>query len=86
MDENGMPLDPKSPKVVVERGRSVATVGSGNKSQVIIVGCVNAAGACIPPMIVWNLKTPAPELIEEEVPGTIYVWPFLQLMDGPRAV
>ena len=54
MDKSEMPLDPKSPKVVVERGSVAAAVGSGNKSQVTIVGCVNAAGACIPPMVVWN--------------------------------
>ena len=72
MDESGMPLDPKSPKVVVERGSVAAAVGSGNKSQVTIVGCVNAAGACILPMVVWNRKTLAPELTEGEVPGTIY--------------
>ena len=72
MDESGMPLDPKSPKVVVERGSVAAAVGSGNKSQVTIVGCVNAVGACIPPMVVWNRKTLAPELTEGEVPGTTY--------------
>jgi len=85
MDKSGMPLDPKSPKVVVERGSVAAAVGSGNKSQVTIVGCVNAAGACIPPMVVWNRKTLAPELTEGEVPGTIYGL-FLQWMDRPKAV
>ena len=86
MDESGMPLDPKSPKVVVERGSVAAAVGSGNKSQVTIVGCVNAVGACIPPMVVWNRKTLAPELTEGEVPGTIYGLSSNGWMDGPRAV
>ena len=38
LDESGMPLDPKSPKVVVERGSQAVAIGSGNKSQVTIGG------------------------------------------------
>ncbi|CAI8040325.1 Tigger transposable element-derived protein 6 [Geodia barretti] len=72
MDESGMPLDPKAPKVVAERGSSVTTVGSGNKSQVTIVGCCSATGLCMPPMVIWDRKTLAPELTIGEVPGTIY--------------
>ena len=72
MDESGMPLDPKPPKVVVERGRAACTMGSGNKSQVTIVGCVNAVGLCIPPMVIWDRKTLSPQLTIGEVPGTIY--------------
>ena len=45
MDESGMPLDPKAPKIVTHRGGSVVAMGSGNKAQVTIVGCVSAA-AC----------------------------------------
>ena len=72
MDESGMPLDPKSPKVVVERGSSAITIGSGNKSQMTIVGCVSAAGFVMPPMVIWDRKTLAPELTVGEVAGTIY--------------
>jgi hypothetical protein len=72
MDESGMPLDPKAPKVVAERGSSVTTVGSGNKSQITIVGCCSATGLCMPPMVIWDRKTLAPELTIGEVPGTIY--------------
>ena len=73
MDESGMPLDPKAPKVVAERGNSVTTVGSGNKSQVTIVGCCRAAGLCMPPVVIWDRKTLAQELTIGEVPGTIYM-------------
>ena len=72
MDESGMPLDPKPPKLVVERGRSAYALGSGDKSQVTVVGCVSAAGFCIAPMVIWDRKTLAPELTIGEVPGTIY--------------
>ena len=72
MDESGMPLDPKAPRIVAERGSSAITVGSGNKSQVTIVGCCSAAGFCMPPMVIWDRKTLAPELTIGEVPGTIY--------------
>ena len=72
MDETGMPLDPKAPKVVVERGGTACTVGSGDKSQVTVVGCISAAGFCIPPMVIWDRKTLAPELTIGELSGTIY--------------
>ncbi len=72
MDETGMPLDPKPPKVVVERGGTACAVGSGCKSQVTVVGCISAAGFCIPPMVIWDRKTLAPELTIGELPGTIY--------------
>jgi hypothetical protein len=48
MDESGMPLDPKAPRIVAERGSDATAIGSGNKSQVTIVACVSAAGfACL---------------------------------------
>ena len=86
MDESGMPLDPKSPRVIVERGSQAVAVGSGNKSQVTIVGCVSAAGFCIPPMVIWDRKTLAPELTIGEIPGTIYGlsangWMDMELFD-----
>ena len=72
MDESGMPLDPKSPRIVAERGSDAFTIGSGNKSQVTIVACVSAAGFCMPPMVIWDRKVLAPELTHGEVDGTMY--------------
>ena len=72
MDESRMPLDPNAPKIVVEHGSSAITIGSGNKSQVTIVGCCSVAGFYMPPMVNWDRKTLAPELTIGEVPGTIY--------------
>lgn len=62
MDETGMPLDPKAPKLVFERGSYASSLGTGNKSQVTVVACSCAAGFCLPPMVIWDRKTLAPEL------------------------
>jgi len=40
--------------------------------QITIVACVNAAGFCLPPMVILDRKTLASELAIGEVPGTIY--------------
>lgn len=72
MDETGMPLDTKPPKVVATRGGTVSAIGSGDKTQITVVACVNAVGYCIPPMVIWDRKLLAPELTVGEVPGTIY--------------
>lgn len=72
MVESGVPLDPKSPLVVAERGSAVTSIGSGNKSQVTIVACVSAAGFCMPPMVIWNRKVLVLELTQGEVDGTMY--------------
>ena len=56
MDETGLPHDPKSPRIVAERGSGAVTIGSGNKSQVTVVACVSAAGFSIPQMVIWDRK------------------------------
>ena len=73
MDETGLPLDPKPPRTVHLKGskRALACT-SGGKSQITAVGCVNAAGQAMPPMVIWDRKTMAPVLAEGEVPGTSY--------------
>ena len=72
MDESGMPLDPKSPKLVFEKGCHASCVTSGDKAQITIVACVSAAGFCLPPMVIWDRQSLSPELTIGEVPGTIY--------------
>ncbi len=60
MDESGMPLDPldpKPPKLIFQKGCQRATAfSSGNKKQITIVGCVNAAGNVMPPMVIFGLE------------------------------
>lgn len=73
IDETGLPLDPKSLKVVSGVGtKNPATVCAGNKTQITTVGCVSAAGYCIPPMVIYGRKTISREMVKDEIPGTLY--------------
>ena len=45
MDESGIPLDHRSPCVLARKGQKKST---GNKSQITIVGCINATGQALP--------------------------------------
>lgn len=72
MDESAMPLDPKSPKLVFDKGCHASCVSSGDKAQITIVACVSATGFCLPPMVIWDRQSLSPELTIGEVPGTIY--------------
>lgn len=73
MDETGMPLSPVPLKGVCKRGtKTPNSITSGDKSQITVVGCVSAAGHCIPPMIIWDRKTLHADMTKGELPGTIY--------------
>ena len=73
MDETGMPLSPAPLKGVCKKGtKTPNSITSGDKSQITVVGCVNAAGHCIPPMIIWDRKTLQADMTKGELPGTIY--------------
>ena len=53
MDETGFPLDPKPLKTVQPKGtKNALFCTSGGKAQITAVGCVNAAGQAIPPMVI----------------------------------
>ena len=52
--------------------KNPVSVSSGDKSQVTVVGCVSAAGYCLPPMIMLDRKTLHPNMTIGELPGTIY--------------
>ena len=53
--ESGMPLPHKQPKRIAERGaRKVHGRASGDKSQITIVACANAAGYTLPPMVTFK--------------------------------
>lgn len=73
MDETGMPLSPAPLKGVCKKGtKTPNSIVSGDKSQITVVGCVSAAGHCIPPMIIWDRKTLQADMTKGELPGTIY--------------
>ena len=73
VDESGMPLEHQAPKVVARKGqKKVRYCSSGNKSQVTVVGCINAIGQALPPFIIFNAKNLNLDWTNGEVPGTMY--------------
>ena len=49
MDESGVPLDHRSPRVLARKGqKKVRYCSTGNKSQITVVGCINAIGQALP--------------------------------------
>jgi len=73
LDETGMPLDSLLPQVVVKCSmKNPSSVGSGDKSQVTVLACCNAAGYALPPFVIFDRMSLKPELTADEVPGTVY--------------
>ena len=80
INETGMPLNPKPPRVICKRGDKNPSVACGSgKSQITVVACVNAGGNCLPPMIIWRGKGRDKSCVSsyDEIPGTLH-----QLMAG----
>ena len=72
-DETGLPLAPKSEKVVDKVGSKNPSFMSGSsKSQITVLACTNAAGYAIPPFVIFKRKSLNPELTVGEVLGTLY--------------
>ena len=73
MDETGVPLDPKPPKVIAPKGqRKVRYRCSGSKSQITVLGCCNGTGQAVPPFIIFDAKQLNHLWTHGEVPGTRY--------------
>ena len=73
MDETGVPLDPKSPKVIARKGaKKIHCRTSGQKAQITVIGCGSATGQALPPFIIFAAKQLSPSWIKEEIPGTRY--------------
>ena len=73
MDETGIPLDHRSPRVLAKKGqKKVRYCSTGNKSQVTVVGCINAVGQALPPFVVFDAKNLNMQWCVDEVPGTTY--------------
>ena len=73
MDETGMPLSHKQPKRVAVKGmRKVHGPSTGDKTQITVVACSNAAGYTIPPMVIFKGQKFNHEWSAGEVPGTLY--------------
>jgi len=57
MDETGMPLEPRPPKVVARKGqKKVRYQTSGQKQQITVIGCASATGQCLPPFVIFAAK------------------------------
>jgi len=71
-DEVGMPLDQRPPHVVKKGQRKVHYRSSGNKNQVTVAVCVNAAGNAMPPYVIFDTKNLNIDWTLGEMPGTTY--------------
>jgi len=47
-------------------------VSTGDKAQISILACCNAAGFAVPPMVIFDQKSLKPEMTIGEVPGMMY--------------
>jgi len=73
MDESGIPLDPKPPKVLAVKGqKKVRYRCAGNKSQITVLGCCNGTGQVMPPFVIFDAKNLNYLWTRGEVPGTRY--------------
>ncbi len=80
-----MPLEHKLRHVITARGaKKIRQVTSGNKTQITILGCCNAIGQTILPMVIFTGKHFNPDLCAGEVSGTLYG--MADSLDGPRAL
>jgi hypothetical protein len=72
-DESGLPLDHCPSSVITTKGQKHARViTSGNKKQITVLACGNAAGYVIPPLVIFARKTFNAELAIGEIPSTMY--------------
>ena len=73
MDETGVPLEPRPPKVVAAKGkRKVRYRTSGQKSQITVIGCASATGQVLPPYIIFAAKQLNELWTHDEVCGSRY--------------
>ena len=71
MDETGMPLEPRPPKIVARKGqKKIRYQTSGQKQQITVIGCGNATGQAIPPFVIFAAKQVNYLWTKNEVPGT----------------
>lgn len=72
-DESGLSLDHTPSSVVACKGQKhPRIVTSGNKKQITVLGCANAAGHALPPLVIFSRKALNQKLTIGEVPGTMY--------------
>ena len=73
MDETGVPLEPRPPKIVAAKGqKKIRYRTSGQKSQITVIGCGSATGQILPPFIIFTPKQLNILWTNEEVSGSHY--------------
>ena len=73
IDETGVPLDHRPPKIVAARGqKKVRSRSSGNNSQITVIACVSAVGHVILPFVIFDSKGLNYQWTKGEVVGTRY--------------
>ena len=73
LDETGMPLNPKSQKVVDAVGaKNPSYITGQTKTQITVLAHTSAAGSTLPPFVIFDRQTLNPGMVRGEVPGTIY--------------
>ena len=73
MDESGMPLDHKQLKRVATKVmKKVHGPASGDKTQITIIACSNAAGYTLSPMVIFKGEKFNHQWSISELPGTLY--------------
>ena len=71
MDETGVPLEPRPPKVITRKGtKKVRYRTSRQKAQITVIGCGNATGQSIPPFIIFSAKQLNPLWMRDEIAGS----------------
>ena len=73
MDETGVPLEPRPPKVVgSEVRKKIRYHTSGQKAQITVIGCGNEVGQSLPPFITFAAKQLNLLWTRNEVSGSRY--------------
>ena len=74
VDKTGVPLNPKSPKIVVPKGMKKPRYQSpGQKGQITVVACGNAPGNLLQPLIIiYDTNITQHIWTQGEVPGSEY--------------
>jgi hypothetical protein len=69
IDEKGLSVEHKPPKIVAGKNYKVQAVTSGKAQNVTLIGCVNALGQQIPPYFIFPGKRMLESLLDGASPG-----------------
>ena len=71
MDETGVPLSPRPPKINAKKGqKKVRYRTTGDKAQITVIGCGSATGQALPPYIIISDRQINPLWTIDEINGS----------------